>query len=56
MSFSLLKITTLLFSALQHPNFNPKWISFVISKYMFANELEFNHLIIYFGAMHLCLL
>jgi hypothetical protein len=32
-------------SALQHPNFNPKWISFVISKNLFANELNFNHLI-----------
>jgi hypothetical protein len=35
----------LLFSALQHPNFNPKWISFVISKNLFANELNFNNLI-----------
>jgi hypothetical protein len=37
--------TNLLFSALQHPNFNPKWISFVISKNLIANELNFNHLI-----------
>ena len=35
----------LLFSALQHPNYNPKWISFVISKNMYANEMKFNHII-----------
>jgi hypothetical protein len=43
-----------LFSALQHPNFYPNWISFVISKNLFANELKFNHLKLYSGALHLC--
>jgi hypothetical protein len=43
-----------LFSALQHPNFNPKWISSVISTNLFANELNFNHLKLYSGALHLC--
>ena len=35
----------LLFSALQHPNFNPKWISFVVSKNLIANIFNFNYLI-----------
>ncbi len=35
----------LLVSVLQHTNFNLKGFAFVISKSLFANELNFNNLI-----------